>query len=208
MVQARVARGSQLPCGGDILARLWKAAQALLHKGGEPTDTSILLVDARDAIRDLLGANARAELRIAELLADAGEMWRRGYRAGVDGMFHEGLRVVPTGCESDLESAAAKLTADRAPAGEPSARNWPAGHCYPSEQHIVEDDEHGVTRFRRNRIVNDLVTAAGERRIGPDLNDVAIGVARGRYTREENGELNRLVGYSLSGFEDAFPLDE
>ena len=192
----------------DILAKLWKAAQTLMHKGGEATDLSILLVDARDAIRDLLGANARAEHRIGELLADGGELWRRGYRAGVDGMYHEAIQAVPTGCESDLEHAAARLVAEEAAVGEPSARSFPAGHCYPAEQHAIEDDDDGVTRFRRNRIVDDLVKAACERRVGPDLNDVAIGVARGRYTLGERGEVNRLIGYSLSGFEDAFPIGE
>jgi hypothetical protein len=88
---------------------------------------------------------------------------------------------------------------------ETTAQTFPAGHCYPSGQHVVEQDERGITRFRRNRIIDDLVNAARDGRVGPDLNGVAIGVARGRYTIEERGELNRLIGYSISGFEDAFP---
>jgi hypothetical protein len=99
----------------DILAKLWKHGQTLILNGDEAgTDLGILLVNARDAIRDLLGANARAEHRIGELIADAGEMWRRGYRAGVDGMYHEVIRGWETASMEDIERAAAQLTTEQA----------------------------------------------------------------------------------------------
>ena len=99
----------------DILAKLWKHGQALILKGDEAaTDLGILLVNARDAIRDLLGANARAEHRIAALIADAGESWRCGYRAGVDGMYHEVIRGWETASAEDIERAAARLAAEQA----------------------------------------------------------------------------------------------
>ena len=58
-----------------------------------------------------------------------------------------------------------------------------------------------VLRFRRNRIVDDLVMSA-------NLNLIWRDVQLGKYTREEYGELLRLTGYSLSGFGGVFNDDE
>lgn len=68
----------------DLLARLWQAAQRRLTT--DP-DAAVLLVDARDAVRDLLGANARAEIRIADLNGDAKETKLRGFREGVQALY-------------------------------------------------------------------------------------------------------------------------
>lgn len=115
----------------------------------------------------------------------------------------------------DLEQAATIGDEDATPrrvdgspiTGPVEVLSDPPGHCYPAEAHRVEVVD-GVERFRRNRIVDDLVEAANARRLGPDLNAIAVATARGRYTREEHGELGRLVGYSLCGFADAFPAAE
>jgi len=84
----------------------------------------------------------------------------------------------------------------------------PAGHSYPASQHRIELDAHGVERFKRNRIINDLVDAACDGRLGPGLNTVAKGARTGKYTQNERAELYRLIGYSVSGFGDCFPQNE
>lgn len=76
-------------------------------------------------------------------------------------------------------------------------------HCYPANAHLV-DEVDGVQRYRRNRIIDDLVTAANEGRRGADLNQIAIKVQIGEYSEAERAELYRLIGYSLCGFEDVF----
>ena len=80
-----------------------------------------------------------------------------------------------------------------------------AGHCFPGHLHATETDSAGggVTRYRRNRIVNDLVDAAcrGERLT---LNSIWAAHHVGRYTAAEMGELYRLTGVSLQGFNNAF----
>lgn len=80
-----------------------------------------------------------------------------------------------------------------------------AGHCFPGHLHATETDsaESGVTRYRRNRIVNDLVDVAcrGERLT---LNSIWASHHLGRYTAAEMGELYRLTGVSLQGFSNAF----
>lgn len=116
-----------------------------------------------------------------------------------------------------LCSPAGDARAEQRPACEPPCRSdgapvlgpvevlhSPAGHCYPAAAHAV-DLVDGVERFRRNRIVDDLCMAANERRLGPDMNQIARQVALGIYTREEMGEFCRLTGYSLCGFADVFP---
>ena len=75
---------------------------------------------------------------------------------------------------------------------------FPPGHAYPSTAHVVETID-GVERFRRNRIIHDLVDAMRP------LNTIAHRVTMGHYTREEQAELYRLLGYSLDGFADVFP---
>lgn len=80
-----------------------------------------------------------------------------------------------------------------------------AGHCFPGHLHAIETHANGdgVARYRRNRIVNDLVDAAcrGERLT---LNSIWAAHHVGRYTAAEMGELYRLTGVSLQGFNNAF----
>lgn len=82
-------------------------------------------------------------------------------------------------------------------------------HCYPAASHKL-DTVDGVLRFRRNRIINDLVDAAsGIRAPGPmDLNAIKVRTDRGGYTVEEMKELYRLTGYTVSGFDDVFPSED
>ena len=80
-------------------------------------------------------------------------------------------------------------------------------HSYPAALHVVENVD-GVVRYRRNRIIDDLVTATINGRVGPNLNEIAMDVQLGKYTEGERAELYRLIGYSLSGFDDVFPGDE
>lgn len=69
---------------GDLLGRLWAAGQ--IRVVPDP-DTAVLLIEARDAVRDLLGENARAEIRIADLKGDAKETKLRGFREGVQALY-------------------------------------------------------------------------------------------------------------------------
>lgn len=65
----------------------------------------------------------------------------------------------------------------------------------------------GVQRFRENRIIRDLVDAGREgRRL--DLNEIAIRTDKDRYSRHEQQELYRLIGYSICGFAEVFDEDE
>jgi len=81
---------------------------------------------------------------------------------------------------------------------------FPPGHAYPSTAHVVETID-GVERFRRNRIINDLVDAARVGKVGRNLSQITVAVDRGTYTHEERAELYRLIGYSIDGFADVFP---
>lgn len=67
----------------------------------------------------------------------------------------------------------------------------PLGHAFPVETHRI-DTIAGVERFRRNRIVNDLVDRGG-------LNSIWLAVQQGKYTRAEYAEVLRLTGYSVDG---------
>lgn len=81
------------------------------------------------------------------------------------------------------------------------------GNCYPAATHAV-DDVDGILRYRKNRIIDDLVMAACNGQKGPCLNRIALDVQLGKYTEAERAELYRLIGYSLSGFDDVFPDEE
>lgn len=60
-------------------------------------------------------------------------------------------------------------------------------------------DGRGVIRFKQNAIVDHLLDEC--RRLGgPDLNQIAIDVATGKFTVEDQIQLAQLVGYSVSGF--------
>ena len=89
--------------------------------------------------------------------------------------------------------------------GMTNDRDPRAGHCFPGHLHAIETHANGdgVARYRRNRIVNDLVDAAcrGERLT---LNSIWAAHHVGRYTAAEMGELYRLTGVSLQGFSNAF----
>lgn len=61
-------------------------------------------------------------------------------------------------------------------------------------------DGRGVIRFRENRIVSALLDVASEN--GIDLNQIAIGIARRKYSEEDMVQLAQLIGYSVSGFGD------
>lgn len=64
----------------------------------------------------------------------------------------------------------------------------------------------GVQRFQENRIVRAFLTAASEgKRL--TLNDILVGLDQGAYCREEAHEFYRLIGYSVSGFEEVFEDD-
>jgi hypothetical protein len=88
--------------------------------------------------------------------------------------------------------------------GGSKAKRKRLSHSYPASQHAI-DEVGGVIRYRRNRIINDLVMAANDGKVGLDLNRITVKVARGEYTEAERAELYRLIGYSVSGFEDVFP---
>lgn len=55
-------------------------------------------------------------------------------------------------------------------------------------------DNHGVVRFKRNEIVNDLLEFAQQRGFG--LNEIA----QKTYSREDRNQLAQLIGYSVSGW--------
>lgn len=58
------------------------------------------------------------------------------------------------------------------------------------------DDGKGVTRFKKNQIVSDLLDFAQERGFG--LNEIV----RGKYEREDREQFAQLIGYSHSGAGD------
>jgi hypothetical protein len=76
----------------------------------------------------------------------------------------------------------------------------------------IEFDDYGVIRFKRNRIVDDLLSFATVKGGGSpgyetpytklDLNEISRGVQNGRYSVEEYEQLCQLIGYSVSGFGD------
>lgn len=59
----------------------------------------------------------------------------------------------------------------------------------------LERDEAGVIRFKRNKIVEWLLST------GPlDLNAIAAKVMAGQYSKDDYTQLMQLIGYSVSGF--------
>ena len=61
-------------------------------------------------------------------------------------------------------------------------------------------DGHGVIRFKKNRIIDDLLDVAGKH--GLDLNQIAIRACNDKYTDAEQIQLAQLIGYSVSGYGD------
>ena len=55
-------------------------------------------------------------------------------------------------------------------------------------------DEHGLVRFKENKIVRQLLDFASSR--GMSLNDIAMR----DYSQEDRVQFAQLIGYSLSGF--------
>lgn len=71
----------------------------------------------------------------------------------------------------------------------------------------VFTDEHGTLRFRCNAIIRDLVDAAREGK-KLDMNDIALRTGSGRYTKNDQRELYRLIGYSIGGYGEIFLDDD
>lgn len=62
----------------------------------------------------------------------------------------------------------------------------------------VYRDDHGVVRFRANRVVAWLLDHGGI-----DMNDLAIlHRFKGKFTDEEMAQFAQLIGYSVDGFCD------
>ena len=78
------------------------------------------------------------------------------------------------------------------------SRVHPHGHSYPSPDHTVII-VNGVVRFTENRIITDLADGR--------LSAIASAVQHGRYTVQEQAEVWRLMGCSLDGFADVFPME-
>lgn len=87
-----------------------------------------------------------------------------------------------------------------------ATKRKPAVH--PQQPVVLAKD--GIYRFKQNRIVDYLVRwcaghngAMGYPKLSdraPDLNEIArLGLAEGRFSRDEMRQLNQLVGYSVSG---------
>ena len=73
---------------------------------------------------------------------------------------------------------------------------------------------NAVQRFVPNRIVRDILDVSSGQFPGAnwqghlDLNGIAIGVARDKYSEDENRQLYRLIGYSIGGYEEIFSDDD
>lgn len=68
---------------------------------------------------------------------------------------------------------------------------------------IVEDPS-GVWRFRKNRIVNDLYNLHVVHGLG--LNEITLRQRRGDYSYVELLQFGMLLGLSIQGFADMFPV--
>lgn len=65
-------------------------------------------------------------------------------------------------------------------------------------EHEVRRDEHGVLRYRENKVIDWLVKK------DRTLNEMAVLHARGFFSTEDMMEVYRLIGYSLDGFEEVW----
>ncbi len=64
-----------------------------------------------------------------------------------------------------------------------------------------------VQRFPINRVIRDLVDAAGSG-TKLDLTQIAVRAHEGLYSKAEMHELYRLIGYSVCGFSEVFEDDK
>lgn len=69
-------------------------------------------------------------------------------------------------------------------------------------QQPLECIDGGVVRFRRNRLVEAVLAAAGSHDTVLNLNEIAIDVQAGKYSVEDYIQFNQLLGWSVSGFAD------
>jgi len=69
-------------------------------------------------------------------------------------------------------------------------------HARGHEKDVVEDDD-GVLRYRENKVVSWLRESRNQ-----CMNEIAVMHQRGMFTLEDMMEFYRLIGYSLSGFEE------
>lgn len=65
------------------------------------------------------------------------------------------------------------------------------------------EDGMGVIRFKENKIVSALLETSPM-----DLNEIGMGVHRGRFSNEDQIQLAQLIGYSHCGFGDLSYVDD
>lgn len=89
-------------------------------------------------------------------------------------------------------------------------RSFPKCGCDMNEKPVRQPmqpiivDENGVARFKKNKMVADLMD-----RVAPAVeNWMRKEVIDGRYTREDYTQLMQLVGYSVAGFGDLDLVDK
>lgn len=88
---------------------------------------------------------------------------------------------------------------------EPVKVNTSAGTVNLGSQHPIQplvEDARGITRFKENKIVSDLLDKASEH--GFDMNKIALG----GYAKEDRRQFAQLIGYSLSGYGDLSYVDD
>ncbi len=66
----------------------------------------------------------------------------------------------------------------------------------------IERDSHGTLRFKKNAIVDKLLSLCSAQGFG--LNDIALG----RFDHDDRVQFAQLIGYSVSGFSSLGYADE
>lgn len=82
-----------------------------------------------------------------------------------------------------------------------SDKRQPCTEDLPHPQQPIGWDRRGVIRFKKNAIVDHLLFECSSMG-GTDLNRIAVMVAEGQFTNEDQIQLAQLIGYSVSGFGD------
>jgi len=77
----------------------------------------------------------------------------------------------------------------------------PMADILPHPMQPIGWDGRGVVRFKRNAIVEYLLQECSERG-GTDLNRIALMVARGVFSNDDQVQFAQLIGYSVMGFGD------